>query len=104
VVDIFHLRSRESDQMSKLILSTSRPRLKPKFKVEAPVTVNMEVDRPALKRKHDPEETIVLEDEDGPARKKIKPNNRPSASPTKAQRLEEDGLVLLEDDVTIVID
>lgn len=72
--------------------------------MEAPATVNMEVDRAALKRKHDPEETIVLEDEDGPARKKIKPNNRPSASPTKAQRLEEDGLVILEDDVTIVID
>jgi hypothetical protein len=66
--------------------------------------VNMEVDRAALKRKHDPEETIVLEDEDGPARKRIKPNNRPSASPTKAQRLEEDGLVILEDDDVTIVD
>lgn len=64
----------------------------------------MEVDRPALKRKHDPEETIVLNDEDGPVRKKIKPNNGTSASPSKAQILEEDGLVLLEDEETIVID
>jgi len=94
---------RESEKASQLLLPTSRPRLKPKFKPAAPPTVNMEVDRTTLKRKHNPEETTTLEGEDGPVRKKIKPNSRlPSASPSKAQRLEEEGLVLLEDDVIIL--
>ncbi|KIM24861.1 hypothetical protein M408DRAFT_331533 [Serendipita vermifera MAFF 305830] len=94
----------ENEKSSQLLLSSSRPRLKPKFKVEPPTVVSMDVDRPALKRKYDPEETIVLDDEDGPVRKKVKPNGGPSSSPSKAQRLEEDGLVLLEDEETIVID
>ncbi|KAG8761351.1 E1 ubiquitin-activating protein uba2 [Serendipita sp. 396] len=91
---------------SELLLPNARASLKRKSKAEVPtsLTENMDVDRNVLKRKL-ADEAEIVEEEDGPARKKARPNNRlPSSSPTKAQRLEEDGLVILEDDVTIVLD
>ncbi|KAG8832312.1 E1 ubiquitin-activating protein uba2 [Serendipita sp. 399] len=89
---------------SELMLPTDQVRLKRKFKTETlpPVADSMEIDRTALKRKL-VDETGVNENEDEPARKKARPNNiLPSSSPSKAQQFEEDGLVILEDDVIVL--
>ena len=89
------------DETESLTLPPTRSKLKPKFKPKVPPPEEMEVDRNQLKRKLGED---VVGTEDGPARKKIKPNKTPLTSPSKAQRLEEEGLVILEDEVTIVLD
>ncbi|PVF96652.1 hypothetical protein CPB86DRAFT_874738 [Serendipita vermifera] len=86
-----------------LVLSTVRPNLRRKEKIKSPGPDDMDLDRSGLKRKYESEEPSK-EGEDGPVRKKIKGelNNTPHTSPSKAQRLEEDGLVILEDEVIIL--
>lgn len=92
---------RADDGADSLILPPTRSKLKPKVKGKASATGDMDIDRNQLKRKLGED---VAGTEDGPARKKVKPNQAPLTSPSKAQRLEEEGLVILEDEVTIILD
>jgi hypothetical protein len=86
-----------------LILSTRQPKLRRKEKVKSPGPDDMDLDRSGLKRKYESEEPSK-EGEDGPVRKKIKGESKktPHSSPSKAQQLEEEGLVIIEDEVIIL--
>jgi hypothetical protein len=91
---------------SPLLLAESRPLLKRKPKVEQDATSEETAEeRLSLKRKFSPDGITTGNghadvDAEGPARKKMKANDTtPFSSPTKAQKLEEDGFIILEDDV-----
>jgi hypothetical protein len=82
------------------LISPSKSQLRPKPRVKAAPSPEMDVDRPALKRKYDAEDGAEAMEDDGPAKKKKKSSI--NASPSKAQKLEEDGLVILEDEVIAI--
>lgn len=85
-------------------MTPSHPQLRSKPKVEvAPAPEDMEVDRSGLKRKYDAENDPAAMEDDGPAKKKKKAgDSTPQTSPSKAQILEEDGLVIIEDDIIVI--
>lgn len=89
---------------SPLQLMASRPLLQRKVKTDAqPPSEETPEERPWLKRKYSPEANTTGDGEGEPARKKMRANDdTPFSSPTKTQKLEEDGFVILEEDVIIL--
>jgi len=99
IVVLKHVFS-DNYQGASLLMSPSNPQLRPKPKVEAVPSPEMDIDRSALKRKYDAEDDTDAMEDDGPAKKKKKSSI--NASPSKAQRLEEDGLVILDDEIIAI--